>query len=332
MTSAQYPGELAGPAPPCAAGHQATAPPPGWARRPIYSGSAPFGSCHLQCVANLLAWQQVADAAAALCPTWGFSWPGGRALHGSDRWVAAAQALHRIDISERHFPNFAAAHAAERESTAMGYPVAATVDAWYLPSPYQRNEHIAHCVIVTNSSAGDVWIIDPMNRPEPTRYSLREWEEMRSAACTGNLRSIFLTSGPRRRPTGTELVRFLGGDIRTHQSQDHQQCAAFLAPGGRTGSGPLDVSEVAAERLYLAKLVKRAARDAPGLACVADRLVSLSRRWYLAHSLGREAAGQDEVLERQVRLLRELADREATARRQFGTVFDALFAPAPREE
>jgi hypothetical protein len=293
-----------------------------------YAGNAPFGSCHLQCVANLLAWQRVADAAAGMCPTWGFSWSGGLALQGSNRWLAAVRSLYQIDIAQRHFRHFAEACAAERDSIARGYPTAATVDAWYLPSPYQHTEHIAHCVLVVRSDVKNVWIVDPMNRPEPASYGIRQWQEMRSADCADGMRTFFLTSGPRRKPEGTELIGFLRDDIRAHQLQDRQQCDAFLAFCERTGDGPLDVSEVAAERTYLGRLARRAARDAPSLDRVADGFVSLARRWYLAHSIGREAGNG--IAARQARLAAELADRELEAREQFGAALDAVSSAARR--
>jgi hypothetical protein len=295
-----------------------------------YAGNAPFGSCYLQCVANLLAWQQVTDAAAAMCPTWGFCWPGGHALRGSNRWLAAVRSLYQIDIAQLHFRHFAEACAAERDSIARGYPAAATVDAWYLPSPYEHREHIAHCVLVVRSDGKNVWILDPMNKPEPASYGIRKWQEMRSADCADGMQTFFLTSGPRREPGGTELIRFLRHDIRAHQLADRQQCDAFLAFCERAGGSPLDVSEVAAERMYLGKLVRRAARDAPGLARVADGFVSLARRWYLAHSIGREAGGDNGIAARQARLVRELADREREAREQYGAVIDAVSGAASR--
>jgi hypothetical protein len=285
---------------------------------------APFGSCHLQCVANLLAWQDVDSAASGLCPTWGFSWPGGMVLKGSGRWVAAARAAYRIDLEERCYRSFPAARAAEQDAVGRGYPVAATVDAWYVPSPYEGNEHIAHCVLLVGNAPDQVWVVDPMNRPYPVRYPTAEWERMRSAACTGGCRTFLVTSGPRRTPGSTDLIGRLRDDIRAHRARDRRQLEAFLAFRASGDDVPHDVSEVAAERLYLAKLVKRAARDMPGLARLADDLMSLARRWYLAHSLARESAGASEPRGRQLRLLCALADRERAAVERAAALLDAL--------
>lgn len=277
-----------------------------------YSGEAPFGSCQLQCVANLLAWQGVSAADEGLCPTWGFSWPGGTVLKGSGRWPGVIRAAYEIDLEERCFSGFPEACHAEADSVRRGYPVASTVDAWHVPSPFTGIEHIAHCVLVVASTADHVWIVDPMNRPSPVRYARADWQRMRSAACVPGFRTFLVSSGPRRRPASADLIRWLRRDIQAGQAGDRRQLEAFLACCRGDGHPP-DVSEVAAERLYLAKLVRRAARTMPALARLADELVSLTRRWYLAHTLARESATDPRQLARQVCLLEDLAERERVA-------------------
>jgi hypothetical protein len=281
-----------------------------------YSGEAPFGSCHLQCVANMLAWQGVSSAEACLCPTWGFSWPGGMVLEGSGRWTNAIRSVYGIELEERYFDSFSEARAAEEESVKQGYPVASIVDAWHVPSPFKGIEHIAHCVIVVASAAGHIWIVDPMNCPKPVRYTLADWENMRSAACTSGHRTFLVTSDPRRRADSADLVRWLRSDIQVNHAGDCRQLDAFLAFCHDNHPGPPDVSEVAAERLYLARLLKRAARSIPGLAGLADELLSLARRWYLSHSLARESADNPRQLARQIRLLNGLASRDRIAAEQ----------------
>jgi len=275
-----------------------------------YSGTAPFGACHLQCVANLLAWQNITDAETVLCPTWGFSWSGRMVLKGSGRWVKIIRESYQIDLEEKFYRDFSTAHAAMEESIDQGYPVAATVDAWHLPSPFTGVEHIAHCVLVVASEADHVWIIDPMNRPWPVRYAIPDWERIRSAACTDRFRTFLVTSRPRRMPGTRCLIHRLREDIRASQAADRQCLQGFLAHCEDGGDGPPDVSLVAAERLYLSKLLRRSAQDMPGLTRVADDVLSLARRWYFAHSIGRERAGDSGPSGRAVRLLRELADRE----------------------
>jgi hypothetical protein len=248
------------------------------------------------------------------------------ALRGSGRWLHGLRAAYSIDVAERHFRAFEQAHSAERESVLAGSPVAASVDAWFIPSPYERREHIAHCVIVTEISAREVWAADPMNHPEPTAYSIQEWAEMRAAPATGGLRTFFVASAPRVRPSVSALLGQLRDDISAHQDADESALAAYLDFCGRQDGGVIDVSEVAAERLYLAKFLKHASGKVPALVPAADRLLALARRWYLAHSVARESAGTRPghgSRAREVRLLRELADREAQDRRllaaQLGT-------------
>lgn len=290
-----------------------------------YDGKAPFGSCHLQCVANLLAWRGIDNPDATMCTAWGFSWPGGTGLRGSGRWLDGLRKAYSLDIAERRYQSFAQAHSAEQDSLAAGYPVAAAVDAWFIPSPFEKSEHIAHCVLLVGTAGEDVWITDPMNRPVPARYSIVEWKDMRSSVHTDGFRTFFVRSSPRARPSLSCLLRRLAGDVRSHQDSDDQVLADFLEFCAGGHGGVIDVSEVAAERLYLAKLLRHASAEIPALAPAADRLLALARRWYLAHSIARESAAAQRPgpRSRDVRLLRELGTREAEDRQRLAALLAA---------
>nr|WP_240981422.1 MULTISPECIES: BtrH N-terminal domain-containing protein [unclassified Streptomyces] len=283
---------------------------------PAITGTAPFGSCYQQAAANLAAWKGLGDAAETLCTTWGFSWDGGPVLDGSGRWSAAAAAVHRMDLADRTYDSWAAAEDAERASLAGGHPVAAAVDAFHLPSPYEGREHLAHCVLLLAHDGDRVWISDPMNRPEPTAYPAGAWRRMRSAEAAGSYRTLLLTSGPRHRATALELATAVREDARAHRSADRAAFEGYLAAReaeAAEGAEALDVGGVAAERLYLGGLFKRLAGH-PGAgeeaAAVAEGFTSLSRRWYLLHTLSRESGGSATGRARLLRMLADLGDRE----------------------
>lgn len=289
---------------------------------PIHTGTAPFGSCYHQCVANLAAFKGLEHPSETLCVTWGFSWSGGHVLDGSGRWVTAAARLHRMDLTEAVFPGRAEAEAAERASLAAGHPVAAAVDAFDLPSPFQGEEHIAHCVLLLAHDGNQVWISDPMNRPEATAYPVARWDAMRSAPVTAGHRTFLLTSSPRHRPTPGELATAVSEDARAHRAADQAALRSYLAAREAEPAGLFDVAGVAAERLHLSRLFTHLAAGHPAAAEAAEGFVSLARRWYLLHTLSREAGPDGPGRTRLLRMLDGLADREA----RFGATVDALAA------
>ncbi|MFG2985981.1 hypothetical protein ACGFYQ_32840 [Streptomyces sp. NPDC048258] len=298
---------------------------------PAITGTAPFGSCYQQCAANLASWKRLGHAAETLCTSWGFSWGGGPVLDGSERWSAAAAAVHHMDLADRTFDSWDAAERAERESLAGEHPVAAAVDAFHLPSSYEGKEHIAHCVLLLAHDGDRVWISDPMNRPEPTAYSAEEWRRMRSAEVAGSFRTLLLTSGPRHRATALELATAVREDALTHRSADRAAFEGYLAACEAGTAGVLDVSGVAAERLYLGKLFKHLAADArtgEEAAVVAEGFTSLSRRWYLLHTLSRESGGGATGHARLLRMLAELGDRETRLTVAVDALVSALTAQA----
>ncbi|MFC9732632.1 BtrH N-terminal domain-containing protein [Streptomyces roseolus] len=301
---------------------------------PALTGTAPFGSCYQQAAANLASWKGLGHAAETLCTTWGFSWDGGPVLDGSGRWSAAAAAVHRMDLADRTYDSWDAAEDAERASLDAGHPVAAAVDAFHLPSPYEGREHIAHCVLLLAHDGDRVWISDPMNRPEATAYPAEAWRRMRSAEAAGSHRTLLLTSGPRHRPTAPELATAVREDARTHRSADRAAFEGYLAAReaeAAEGAEVLDVSGVAAERLYLGQLFRHLAGGAPSVeeaVAVAEGFTSLSRRWYLLHTLSRESGGSATGRTRLLRMLADLGDREARLTAAVDALASALTAQA----
>jgi hypothetical protein len=293
---------------------------------PRYVGTALFGSCYWQCVANLLDWQGVPDAASSMGLTWGFSWRGGRALEGSGRWGKAVETVHRAGLEERRFDTYSNAAEYERVSLSSGIPLATAVDSFYLPSPFTGKEHITHCVIVVDMDDHGVRIVDPMNLPVPTPYVMTDWVRMRRADHAQGFR-VFSTHSKRVRRAGdSALVRALLNDMQTYHLQDTAALADYLEAlraGGVTDIP--DVSEVAAERLYLSFLLKRVVSSFPHLASLAESVASLERRWYMAHALARESRGGSPVPRgRHIRLISDLGARDIEQREHAITLLSAL--------
>ncbi len=259
-----------------------------------YVGTAPYGSCYSQCVANLAAWSGLPDAASVMHLTWGFSWLGGDELDGSNRWQAAARLAHGLDIVDESFGTASEARAAERN-----VPVAAAVDAYYLPSPYLNVEHIGHCVILIASDADHVTVLDPMYQPRPARHSRDQWDRMRSAA---GYRTFRIASGPSRAARRGVLIDTVRADLRAHWQSDLAVAEKYLAVRQELLPALPDVAGVAAERLYLSKLFRHLGLE------LSEEMLAIMRRWYLAHAMFREAGL---ARDRDLRLLRELAEREA---------------------
>ncbi|WP_223770762.1 BtrH N-terminal domain-containing protein [Streptomyces huiliensis] len=277
---------------------------------PVHTGSTPYGTCYQQCVANLAAWYGLPDAEDVLVTTWGFGWDGGTVLRGSDRWVAAAARLYGLPLQERRFGSYEELRALEGAELTAGSPLAAAVDAYWLPSEYEGVEHLAHCVLLTGRDADGVTLVDPMNRPEPVRYPEERWRTLRSADAADGFRTFLLSGGPTRKPTAQELVRAVSEDRQAHHEQDTAALAAYIEACDTAEAGTLDVSGAAAERHFLSKLFHHVALDVPELVPVAAEAASLTRRWYLVHTLSRESGGSPEGRRRLVRMLRDLQGRE----------------------
>ncbi|MZF89099.1 BtrH N-terminal domain-containing protein [Streptomyces sp. SID5643] len=290
---------------------------------PRYTGEAPFGSCYQQSVANLLAWRGLADAADSIGIGWGFSWESGEFLEGSGRWLSAIRTVYATDLEDLRFGTADDALEFERESIATGHPLAAAVDSYFIPSPFQKHHHITHCVLVTGADAAGVQVVDPMNNPTPTWYGTEDWIEMRSAPCAQRARTFRVRSGPDGRPGPLRLAHALADDLRGGQDSDPATLAAYLTACEEGAvAGTPDVSGVAAERLYLARFLKALAAHLPALHPVAEAVSALERRWYLAHTLAIEPGGFPR--ERHLRLIRDLGERELEQRQRAIALLEAL--------
>ncbi|MBC2877344.1 MULTISPECIES: BtrH N-terminal domain-containing protein [Streptomyces] len=277
---------------------------------PAHTGTTPFGTCYQQCVANLAAWYGLPDAEDVLVTTWGFGWDGGSVLRDGDRWVTAAARLYGLPLRERRFGSYEELRALEKAELAAGRPLAAAVDAYWLPSEYEGVEHLAHCVLLTGRDADGVTIVDPMNRPEPVRYPEERWRTLRSADAADGFRTFLLSGGPTRKPSAHDLARAVSEDRRTHHERDTAALAAYIEACDAAEAGTLDVSGAAAERHFLGRLLRHLADELPQLEPVAVEAASLTRRWYLVHTLSRESGGSPEGRRRLVRMLRDLQGRE----------------------
>lgn len=196
---------------------------------PIRAESAPYGSCHLQAVSNLLAFSGVPHAPERIGLSFGASRTADAVLTGGDRWIHLARETFRVNLAERHAEDMTAASAGETEALADGAPVAAVVDSFHLPSPYTGRQHLPHCVLLVGRDDTAVTVVDPMNRPTPTVYETTAWNTMRSAACVDRFRMFTCAGRARRRPSAGELLRAVQTDIAVHHADDARELAGFLA-------------------------------------------------------------------------------------------------------
>ena len=296
---------------------------------PIRTESAPYGSCHLQAVSNLLAFSGVQHAPEHIGLSFGASRTADAVLTGGDRWIHLARETFGVNLAERHAADIAAASAVETEALAGGAPVAAVVDSFHLPSPHTGRRHLPHCVLLVTRDDSAVTVIDPMNQPAPTQYEIAAWNTMRSAACVDRFRMFTCPGRARRRPSAGELLRAVQTDIAVHHAGDARELAGFLAWAQGTASLTFDVAGVAAERAYLAALLGNVAAQHSWLRGLADTVASLARRWYLLHSLGLaqpDATGPQR--NRLISLLRSTADTDTRTARALCAV---KIPPAPEE-
>jgi hypothetical protein len=297
---------------------------------PIRSGVAPYGSCYLQAVSNLIAFAGVAAAAQRMCPSWGFGEPTGGVLPGAGRWPDLVNDVFGTALIEQHPQDHDDAAAVEGRALETGTPVAAVVDAFHIPSPVTGNTHFAHCVLLIGTDPRGVTVIDPMNRPEPTRYNRAEWSRMRSAACVDRFRMFTCPGSARRYPSPHELFRIVVADSITHSVADGNRVTDYLSHAGAAQVLTIDVAGVAAERAYLADLLTDIARQRPGLRDAADSVASLARRWYLLHTMGiarPDARGPQ--LERLLSMLRTTVAMDLRARSRI--TYQHQTTPPPEE-
>jgi hypothetical protein len=291
--------------------------------RAVYRGQAPYASCHYQCLGNVLEAQGLRHAEGRLCMTWGFAWDGGDRLHGSRRWMEAANRMHGIELAERRFAHPEAAFVAEAELLARGEPFVVGVDSYAIPSEHTGRAHVPHSVVVLGARAGGVAILDPMNLPEASSYDDGAYRAMRSHPCVED--TVLFTSGaaPSRDPADDVLLEALVADLDEHWLDDLAALDAYVgAASWRTG---VDVCRVGAERLYLGALLRHLARERPALASVAHGMQSLARRWYLTHTMALQ--GGERVRRRCEDMVAAMAPRERALRERLIEVVACGGAP-----
>jgi len=297
---------------------------------PVRAEDAPYGSCHLQAVTNLLAFSGVPHAPDRIGLSFGARRTADAVLTGGDRWIRLAGEAFGVNLHEGHAEDAAAATAMEAEALGAGAAVAAVVDSFHLPSPFTGRVHLAHCVLLVGSDDDAVTVIDPMNRPAPTRYPAAAWTDMRSAACVDRFRMFTCPGRARRRPSAGELLRTIQTDIALHRDSDARELAGFVAWAERIAVLTFDVAGVAAERTYLAALLGDLAAQHTSLRAIAESVASLARRWYLLHTLGLaqpDATGPQR--DRLVSLLRSTADADT---RMAGVLCGIEPPPVPEEK
>lgn len=270
-----------------------------------YTGEAPYGSCYQQCLANLLAWRGLPGAESVLTLSWGAqAYPDTGRLAGSPRFLQAANRTHDVGLTAHRFADFVAAFDAESAALGDG-PVAAAVDAFYLRSPYEGIEHLAHCVLLVSANPNGVVIIDPMNQPIPVAYSVDQWRDMRSGSAAENFLLFTARSRTPAKATAADVLSAWAADVRENAA-DLDEIALYAKVIAESGL-LADVSGLAAERMYLTKLARYLTATYPELEPIAAGFASLTRRWYLVHTLARESGRTDA---RVVRMVRDLIDRE----------------------
>lgn len=289
--------------------------------RPPYTGEAPLESCHLQGIANILESQNLYDAKRKLGLSWGFEWDGaGGQLQNGRRWISLANAAYGLDIERHAFESWSAASALERKLTYDGTPFVAAVDAFYVPSPHFQRRHFPHTLIVTAARQDQVVLVDPMNLPEPTRYSRHTYELMRTHDCVWGYHLYRSARGPG--PTGIEEehANILNALAENLVVWPHSLKAldAYLAAMASSDES-IDVAHPAAERLYLTGLLGLLAeRDELFHGC-ASACASLTKRWYFVHTLSMQSSATGRSQRpRLLRLLAELRERELAMAEKLG--------------
>lgn len=294
----------------------------------VYTGMAPYASCHYQCLANVLEAQGMPDAEARLCMTWGFAWEGGERLHGSGRWMATANRVHGVDLAEQRFPAPEAAFATEAELFARGEAFVVGVDTYAIPSAHTGTAHVPHSVIVLGTHRKGVVILDPMNLPEkPSWYACNDYRAMRAHPCVEG--TVVFTSGaaPSRDPDDAALLATLLADIDEHWAADLAAFDAYVRASDRRAG--IDVCRTGAERLYLSLLLRYLARNRPALAPVAQGTYQLARRWYLIHTMAQQ--GGDRVRSRCETMVAGMRRRECALRDQLIAIATHRVAVAAAE-
>jgi hypothetical protein len=285
-------------------------------------GEAPYGSCFQQAAINVLDALGLKEAELGPGLAWGFarSAPGSR-LAGSGRWIANLEAECGLRIEDCHADSWAEAEELERAQMKAGLPIIAGVDSFGIPSPQRGRTHLVHAVIVLAISSAEVTYCDPMNSPLPTRIATQDYVALRRSACVERHQMLLCSGVVTRQLDPLAAAAALAADASGHAGSDAAVLDEFSLAAESADPGGLDVAEVAAERLYAAKVLTAAAPAEPAYAAVAAALTALARRWYLLHTLALEArTGRALSRARVAKLLTDLAGRESSARESLAAV------------
>lgn len=286
-----------------------------------HRGTTPFGSCFHQAIANVLEAQGLSEAPERIGLSWGFGWDGESAkLRSGDRWLAETSALHGLALERRRPLSWSAASAAEAAVLRRGVPVVVGVDSFEIESPYRGREHLVHALVVLERDGAGATVVDAMNRPEPFRLDATRYERARRASCVDRHVMYVSWDGPASPASDRAALASVGAGLeRTRHDLGALDAYVAALPAFERSA---DVADVAAERLQLARLLGRAARSLPGLVASARAVASLSRRWYLAHTLVREARHHAPL--RRGRLVSVLTDLRGREERELGLLSEAL--------
>jgi hypothetical protein len=269
-------------------------------RSAAYMGPTPFGSCLQQALCNVLAALGLAGAAEVIGTSVGMAYRAedGKLAGTEGRWLAGVGALTGVDIRYRRFGSATDAVAAERAALAAGAVPISSVDSFHINTPYRGREHLPHAVIVLDHADDTVAILDPTYAAQPVRLALADY--LVAKDLPGH--SLVCCHGHATGGSPSEAMRTLIADATDHEAADLAELAAFTS--AVAAGGPADVADVAAHRMYAARLAAAA-----GFPALAERLDLLSRRWYMVHMVAGEMPSA-----RVADVLRDLEARERACR------------------
>jgi hypothetical protein len=281
-----------------------------------FVGEAPYGSCFQQAAINVLDAVGLLHAEIAPGLTWGFSWEqGSHKLRGGGRWDRALSSLCGVTLRRLRARSWAEAQYLERQQLESGMPVIAGVDSFGIKSPHQGSNHLVHAVIVVSHDPAGVFFCDPMNQPRPTGIGLADYSALRAADCVDRYEMIVCEGTLVEQLDSTSALLALIGDGTANVDDDCTALAAYSRWVAEEDPRELDVADVAAERMYVAKMLSWMSESDGAITASAKTLASLSRRWYLLHTLILEAReGATLKRTRVLRMLNDLREREASAR------------------
>jgi hypothetical protein len=134
---------------------------------------------------------------------------------------------------------------------------------------------------------------------------------MRGHACVDRLHLYSSVGAPQGEPGAEQLVGEVHRLFEASWPNDVEVLDAYLEWAAAHPTSELDVCRVGAERLFLAGTFALLAQARPALRAVSDGLASLSKRWYLLHTIAAAGmVGSAKKQERMRRLLAELRERE----------------------